>query len=155
VKTSEIDFQYPVLGFTPDIEIWGFKDLNTLTSCGPKTLADDLQAGMELVDSTGRRWAVKSVRGLGPIGSIFHRAIARVLYGKTQTRIEHELEPLSPVSLQEVQAKACAVIEAHPTDYFEFFDDNTDLESQTGPVRATKSIAEIYDLLGPDTFEPY
>jgi hypothetical protein len=42
MKTAEAQFHFPVLGFTPDREIWGFQDLNALISCGPRTLKDNM-----------------------------------------------------------------------------------------------------------------
>ena len=53
MKSTEADMLFPVLGFTPDGDIWGFADLSTLTSCGPLTLKENLQRDLELVDSSG------------------------------------------------------------------------------------------------------
>lgn len=65
MRTTEANINFPVLGFTPDREIWGFEDLNTLTSCGPRTLKNNMQIGMELIDAEGRRWGVRSIRRTG------------------------------------------------------------------------------------------
>lgn len=56
MRTGEIDWSYPLLGFTPDGDIWGSPDLEALTVCGPRTLKNNMQADMELVDADGRRW---------------------------------------------------------------------------------------------------
>lgn len=86
-------------GFTPDLEIWGFPDFDRLTKCGPRTLKENKQVGMELVDAQGRRWLVQSVNRTGRTGSLFSRI---PILGLPQSRIEQELEPMTPLSLDEV-----------------------------------------------------
>lgn len=154
VKTNEVDFDFPVLGFTPDIEVWGFPNLDTLTKCGPQTIRENLQSGMELVDSAGRSWIVRSVVPIGYADGALKRLMDRLIYGHVQTRIEHELEPIGMRSLAEVQAMACAVVVAHPTDYTDAYDEGA-LESLLAPLKAAASITELYDALGLDTFEAY
>ncbi|MDB5438879.1 MAG: hypothetical protein JWM33_1306 [Caulobacteraceae bacterium] len=56
MKSSDVAFKFPVLAFTPDREIWGFPDMDRLTRCGPRTLKEDTQKGMELIDAKGQRW---------------------------------------------------------------------------------------------------
>lgn len=51
MKSSEAGFKFPVLGFTPDHENWGFPDLDRLTKCGPATLKKRMQDDMELIDA--------------------------------------------------------------------------------------------------------
>jgi len=65
VTSSDIDFSFPVLGFTRDRENWGFANRDKLTKCGPRTLKENTQEGMELIDAGGRRWRVKSIRRVG------------------------------------------------------------------------------------------
>ena len=89
MKTGEANFHFPVLGFTLDLNIWGFQDLDRLTRCGPRTLKEDTQIGMEFVDADGRRWGVRSVRRTGRAGSLFSLLLP---FGPPQSRIEHDLE---------------------------------------------------------------
>jgi hypothetical protein len=97
MKTAEANFHFPVLGFTPDKEIWGFPDLNRLTRCGPRTLKSGLQTGMELIDADGRRWIVRDVRRTGRPGSLLPWLVSIAFTGCPQSRIEHQLDPLEPV----------------------------------------------------------
>lgn len=155
MKTAEGQFQFPVLGFTPDAEIWGFPDLDRLTKCGPRTLKDDIQKGMELIDADGRRWVVRSIKRTGRTGSLL---LPLLFLGKPQSRIEHELEPLEPVSFGEVQRRTCAAIEAHADNYCHFTAEEeweTVIEPLLAEVKSTRKMADIYDLLQPDTFESH
>lgn len=155
MKTAEAGFHFPVLGFTPDLEIWGFQDLNTLTSCGPRTLKENMQIGMELVDSDGRRWIVRSVTRTGRAESWLAGIVSRLLTGKPQSRIEHELEALEPLTLREVQARACASLEAFPEDYGQYDESDNVLPPLLAEVRATKDIGSLLPLLGLDSFMAY
>ena len=154
MKTAQADCRFPVLGFTPDADVWGFPDMDGLTSCGPRTLKKDMQSGMELVDADGRRWVVRSVRRTGRAGSLLPWLL-RSLLATPQWRIEHELEPLPPVSLEEAQARVCAAMAAHPDYWCEEDERATVLPARLAEVRATKTIAGIHDRLGLDTFQAY
>jgi hypothetical protein len=152
VKASEAEFHFPVLGFTPDREIWAFADLNTLTSCGPRTLKDNMQSGMELVDADGRRWVVRSVRRIGRAESLLVWVLAHA-FSTPQSRIEHELEEMTSISLDEVKARVRFSMETHPQDFYEA-DEAAFLEAVES-VRVAQSVAEIHDLLGLDSFMAY
>jgi hypothetical protein len=152
MKTQAAEFSFPVLGFTPDGEIWGFDDLDALTSCGPRTLKEDMQAGMELIDAKGRRWIVRSVTRIGRAGPLIPWLVSAVLTARPQSRIEHELEEQPPVSLDEVKARACASLEAFPTDYGAEDASDPELRKLTAKVRSARSVARIHDLLGLDSF---
>lgn len=154
MNTADAKFPFPVLGFTPDKEIWGFPDLSTLTSCGPRTLKDNMQIGMELIDSDARRWIVRSVRRTGRGQSLFPWLVSFFL-STPQSRIEHELDELGSVSLAEAQNRACVSLEAFPDDYCADDDRGEVLEPLLAQVRSAESIARIYDLLGLDSFIAY
>ncbi|WP_293494857.1 hypothetical protein [Phenylobacterium sp.] len=154
MKTAEAGFEFPVLGFTPDLEIWAFSDLNTLTSCGPKALKDSMYIGMELVDATGRRWIVRSAIRTGRAESWLSSMISRLL-STPQSRVELELETLEPLSLSEVQARTCASLEAFPEDYGQYDESDNVLAPLLAQVRATKDIASLPALLGLDSFMAY
>jgi hypothetical protein len=152
MKTGEANFRFPVLGFTSDLNIWGFQDLDRLTRCGPRTLKEDTQIGMEFVDADGRRWKVRSVRRTGRAGSLFSLLLP---FGPPQSRIEHELDPMHAVSIEEVRHQVCAAMEAHAENYFEGDERETEFEPLLSAVRTARSVRELYELLQPDTFEPH
>src|SRR5436190_6493935 len=99
--TSEVDFVFPVLGFTPDKDAWGFADRETLTSVGPWTLKDDLQKDMELIDADGHRWMVRGLRRIGRARPLLRTLFDRLL-SQPQSRIEHDLQALPSISLDDV-----------------------------------------------------
>jgi hypothetical protein len=152
MKTSEADISFPVLGFTPDLEIWGFRDLDPLTKCGPRTLKERKQLGMELVDAEGRRWLVQSVNRTGRAGSLLSRI---PILGLPQSRIEQELEPMAPLSLDEVRGRARTAMETHSINYLDGDDPDLEFKPLLKKVGKARSVAELHDLLPPDTFEPY
>ena len=151
MKSSEASITFPVLGFTPDCEIWGFPDMERLTKCGPRTLKENTQNGMELIDADGRRWRVLAIRRTGRAGSWL--SLLRI-FGPPQSRIEQDLEALEPVSLTEVQLRARAAMELSKEDYYGD-DGQAEYRATLKKIGTTRSIAKIYDLLQPDTFEPY
>ncbi|WP_332771965.1 hypothetical protein [Phenylobacterium sp.] len=151
MKTAQADFRFPVLGFTTDSDIWGLPDLDALTTCGPRTLAEDLQVGMELVDAEGCRWIVSSVLRTGRAGSL----LSRLMPGPAQFRIEHELELLTPLSFADVQARVCAAMRAHPDFWCEDEERDTVLPARLAEVSAVATIADIHEVLGLDSFHAY
>ena len=155
MKTRDTDFVFPVLGFTPDKEIWAFEDMETLTSCGPRTLKNNIQIGMELVDSDGRRWIVRSVTRLGRAYSLSRSMLTLFLSAIIQSRIEEEIEPLEPLSLTEVKARVCAALEAFPEDFGQYLETDNELAPFLAQVRADPNIASIPKMLGLDNCESY
>lgn len=154
MKTGDANFRFPVLGFTPDREIWGFPDINTLTSCGPRTLKENMQGDMELVDIDGRRWLVRSVQPVGRARSLIPWLLSALL-STPQSRIEHELDQLEPITLGEAQARVCVSLRAFPQDWGAEDGGDPILEQRVAEVGATRSIAEIHDVLGLDSFMAY
>jgi hypothetical protein len=151
MKSSEADLQFPVLGFTPDRENWGFPDLDRLTKCGPGTLKENKQVGMELIDAKRRRWRVLSIRRTGRAGSLLSYLW---IFGPPQFRIEQELEELAPISLADARQRMRESVETYSVDYMDG-DDDTEYRSLLEKLGAAGSISEIYELFQPDTFEPY
>jgi hypothetical protein len=154
VKTAEIDFHFPVLGITPDKSIWAFPDRDVLTSCGPHTLRDNMQDGMELVDADGRRWMVESIQRTGRASSWLQWLIDRLI-STPQSRIEHELTALDPVTLDEVKARVREAIETFPETYSDSNERESVLGEQIGNVMSAQKIADIPDILGLDSFMAY
>lgn len=152
MKSIDVNFQFPVLAFTPDRENWGFPDMDRLTRCGPRTLKENMQDGMELIEADGRRWRVLSIHRTGRAGSILSLVPG---FGPPQSRIEQELEELPRTSLTEVQQRARASVETFRADYTGFDGDGAEYRSLLERISQTRSIAELNKLLQPDTFEPY
>jgi hypothetical protein len=153
MKTGEIDFHFPVLGFTEN-NIWGFQDLDRLTRCGPRTLRDGAQLGMELVDSKERRWIVRSVRRVGSASSLLHQLLFFV-FGPPQSRIEQELEAMSLLPIEEIKRRACSAMQANAISYLEGDDPELHFKPLLARVEQARSVGEVYDLLQPDTFEAH
>ena len=152
MKTLEADFRFPVLAFTADKEIWGFPDLDRLTKCGPVTLKENMQLGMELVDADGRRWIVRSVRRTGRAGSFLSLLL---IFGPRQSRIDHELEVMAPLSIEDIRRRARTAMETHRINRLEGDDPDFEFKPLLAKVGEARSVQNIYDLLRPDTFEPY
>lgn len=155
MRTEEAGFRFPILGFTPDREIWGFSDLDSLTSCGPRTLRDDMQAGMELVDADGSRWIVRSVRRVGRAQPLVPWLLSALLTSTPQSRIEHDLEQLEPITLSEAQARVCASLRAFPQDFGAEDEDDPVLERRIAEVGNTRTISAIHAVIGLDSFMAY
>lgn len=159
MRTAEANLKFPVLGFTPDREAWGFKDLHTLTACGSLTLKDDLQRGMEVVDSDGRRWIVRSIRRTGRARPLLKWLVMSALAGPLW-RIEQDLDELAPISLREVQDRVCAWLEAHREDYYDCCADpehqhDDPVRPLLAQVRSAQDFEQIIDALGLDSFMGY
>lgn len=152
VKTSEADLQFPVLGISTDDDLWGFPDLHRLTKCGPETLKKNLQADMELIDAAGRLWIVRSVRRIGSVRPLLSILL---ISWPPQSRIEHELEAKGAMSIEDVRRRIRTTVETHPDYYFDDPREEGELEALLAQVDRASSVAELYQLLGPDTFEPY
>lgn len=152
MTSSDAGLSFPVLGFTPDGENWGFPDLDRLTRCGPGTLKENLQDGMELVDAEARRWRVKGIRRTGRAGSILSLLPG---FGPPQSRIEHDLEALPDLSLAQVREKARESLEKFRSDYTGYDGDEAEFGLLLQNVAQARSVSELYTLLQPDTFESY
>ncbi len=143
------DCVFPLLCFTKDGDVWAVRDEFELTTCGPQTLADGMQIGMDIVDAAGHCWRVKSVRHVGypPLTwRSFRPFLARL------RRIEHEFEVMPGLTLEETQDRVCTALEAFPEYWCELEDKDSVLPERKDDVRRTRSIAEIHDVLGLDWF---
>lgn len=151
MNANDVKFKYPVFGFPSDGDLYGFPDLDRLTKCGPSTLKDGMHQGMELVDASLKRWRVLSVRRTGRAGSFLSLLW---VFGPRQSRVELELEAMAPISIEEIQERACMAMEIMKEDYYGE-DGQKEYEDTLKKIRKAKSLARISDLLGPDTFEAY
>ena len=154
MKTQDADLYFPVLGLSADHDIWGFWDLNGLTVCGPKTLQDGMQDGMELIDANGSRWRVEKVTKLRSLEPWPMRMVTRLLYPPGY-RIEQDVTPMAPLDLAAVQDRVCDAMQAHPLFWCEPSELETVLVERLAEVRSTRTIADIHHVLGLDTFRQY
>jgi hypothetical protein len=69
--------------------------------------------------------------------------------------IEQVLEVLPGLSLEEVRQRVRDSVETFRSDYTGFEGDEAEFSSLLDKIGQAGSIAEFYDLLQPDTFEPY
>jgi hypothetical protein len=76
-------------------------------------------------------------------------------FGPPQSRIEQELEEGPTLSLAEVQQRARESLETFRADYTGFDGDEAEFSSLLDKVGQARSIAELYEVLQPDTFESY
>lgn len=148
MKSTETEFKYPVFGFTPDAGIWSFRDKSELATCGPDTLRDSMQDGMELIDSAGGRWRVLSIRRVGGVGL----SLGLSCFFAGVSRIEQDLERQPAMSLEEVKARVQACIEASPDDWTW---PDLPLGTLLDQVSNIQEIAQLETLLGPDHFRSY
>ena len=153
MKTSDVEFQFPVLGFTADQEFLGFRDRKVLTACGPLTAKGNLEVGTEFVDADLRRWVVRSMLTIRNARPWFLRPLAHVL-GVRLYRVEHELEVLEPISLDEVKQRIHRWMVANPPEWSPHDDLDTVIATNFADLGEASSIAEIYERFQPDTFEP-
>lgn len=147
-KTSATVFAYPILGITPDSDLWAFRDKDELTTCGKLTLADDMQRDMELIDADGQSWRVTSVVRTGGVGMSL--GLSCFLAGVS--RIEHELEARPVQTIAEVKRRVKACMEARPDDWIW---PDVDLPTRLAEVEGVVSIAGIHEVLGLDHFRAY
>ena len=154
MKAADANLRFPVLGFTTDQDIWGFPTLHVLSRCGRRTLKDGMQIGMELVDLEGRRFVVRSFKSGGRDRALLPWMLWSMLAG-SQYWIEQELHPLQPLSLEEVKARVCAGIRAHPSYWCEEADRDAVLPERIAEVQSVISISEIHSILGLDDFRAY
>ncbi|KQW72912.1 hypothetical protein ASE17_08055 [Phenylobacterium sp. Root77] len=154
ITSDLIDFRFPLIGFTPDREIWGFPDRKSLTTCGVLTLREGKSLGMELIDGDGGCWRVTAIHDKGRARSLIPWLIKALLSGRLY-RIEYSLMRLEETSLNEVKARACKSLEAFPDDYCLFDERETVLLPLMEQVHAADSVDEIFKLLGLDSFEAY
>jgi len=149
VKSTDVEFIYPVFGFTTDADMWSFRDKSELTTCGRDTLKDRMQDDMQLVDSAGRSWRVVSVKRIGGVGL----SLGLSCFMAGVSRIEHELEAQPSVSLEWFKSRVADGIRAHADVYV--WEDET-LEQKLDQVSNLRSFADLETELGwLDHFRAY
>jgi hypothetical protein len=154
MDVASLNLKFPILGFTTDDDVCGFPSLHEFGLCGPRTIKNDMQRGMEIVDCDGRRYRVRSIRKVGRLGSLpiwfLHSLVSTPQY-----RIQHELEPREPLSLEEIKQRVDVCIRAHPLYWSEEADFDSVLVEQLANAQACGSVAEIFEVLGLDWFASY
>lgn len=150
-KTSDLDLKFPLLGFTPDGQIWAFPDRDTLTTCGKFTLKDNLQLGLELIDSEGRRWIVRSIRRIGRDRPLLPWLFVAALSGPLW-RIEQEVDAMSPIAFEEIRDRAVQATRLLDEHYYTD-DDKAELRQLVATVGRAKDVATIIEVMNPDSFK--
>jgi len=153
MKTSEMEFEFPVLGFPVDQDFLGFRDRRALTTCGRFTIEKNLAVGTEFIDARLRRWVVRTARKVGNARPWFVRPFTYWLVPPL-FRIEHELEALEPLSLDEVKDRIRVSMQAYPPEWSPDDELDTVIATDFADLAAAGSVAEIYERFQPDTFEP-
>ena len=157
MDVGSLNLKFPVLGFTTDDEIWGFPTPETFGVCGPRTIKDDMQRGMEIVDGDGRRYRVRSIGKLGRDGFLPIWFLKSLVMGPLY-RISHDLEAMAPLSLEEIKQRVEVCMKAHPLHWSDDADADANdpmLLEQLGKAQACGSVAEIFEVLGLDWFASY
>ena len=148
MKTSEAQWAYPVTGFTTDHYMWSFRNFDELSTCGPDTLKDHLQDGMELIDAAGRAWRVRSIRRVGGVGL----SLGLKCFFARVSRIEHDLERLPDASLADFKRKVQDCVRAQRDVYV--WEDET-LEQKLEEVARFGNFADLDAAYGLDHFRAY
>ncbi|WP_312161597.1 hypothetical protein [Phenylobacterium sp.] len=149
-----VDFKFPLIGFTPDLEIWGFPDRPSLTTCGVQTLRKSMPLGMDLIDADGAQFRVVALHNKGRADPLLPWLLKAMLSGR-QYRIEYVIAPLEKMSLEDLKARIGKSLEAFPSDYCLEDERDTVLLPLLAAVQAADGVAELFTLLGLDSFESY
>ena len=107
MKSAEVDFKFPVLGILENHYMEHFYNRDLLTRYAKAPWKGGWLTGMELIDAGGRKWVARSSRKIGTLGP----PIIKFLFG-WEVRLEHDVEPLPSVTLDEVRERVCKALEA-------------------------------------------
>nr|WP_157034134.1 hypothetical protein [Sphingomonas sp. Y57] len=94
VKSSDIEFELPLLTITADGERWNCRRLSDLTRVAPSQLKAGKFLGMEIIEDSGRRWVVRSIRKIDR-PERWH-ILNMLLFSPRDWRVEYMLEELPP-----------------------------------------------------------
>jgi len=150
IKTTEESFEFPVLGFTSDGDFCGFPDMDILTIAAPAMIKRGMHEGMLLIDNGNNQWVVRSVRTKGRAAR--WTLLGILLYLPPSWRVEHELEKLPPLSLDEIKDRTCAAVRVSWYDGYEADGQEDEFEALLDQVRSARDVAHIYQVLGIDEF---
>jgi hypothetical protein len=123
-KASEIDFQYPLLGFSRGDGVLWFKELFYLTRCSRVYVDGGSLIDMELIDDSLRRWIVRAVQPETPPRKPrwWH-----ILPDRSDIGINLDLEEIEPESLDDVKRRLTAGIDIETVEAEEGFREAPDL----------------------------
>lgn len=130
-KASEVDLQYPLLGFTATEGSLWFADFSALTHCALTYIEDQTLIGMELVDGSLRRWIVRS---LDPKTPIKPKRWWNIFAGNSTVEFDLDLEEIEPTRLDALKPRLLEVTEI----------EDPDDEAAFG---AARDLAAIYDAI--------
>jgi len=150
MNSDDAAFAFPVFIVTPDRRVWTAPDRNVLTRSRRFGLKDNVLVGTEFIDLKLRRWRVTSYRSLGRVNNLFQA----FLYGGFSFRLDYDLEPMSPVSLSDVQERFVRSIQDYIDRYLD--DDSDELPTQHEQIALARAAGSMWDLhatLDLDTIE--
>lgn len=102
IRASEVDFHYPLVGFTRDEGVLGFDDFSALTRCHPIYVRDEALIGMELIDNDLGRWFVRALVLEAPL---VEKRWWQIFSGTTYPEFDLELEEAAPIRLAELKRR--------------------------------------------------
>lgn len=94
VTSSDIAFELPLLTITAEGERWTCRRLSDLTRVAPIQLKIGKLLGMEIIEDSGRRWVVRSIRKIDR-PERWH-ILNMLLFSPRDWRVEYMLEELPP-----------------------------------------------------------
>jgi hypothetical protein len=157
---------FPVFGFRDDVGRYGtpglekfeqFDFAEAFAICSGWDLKYGSRNGMVIVDANLQSWRVTRVRRLGirpPLWSY----LLRLLFQQALYRVDIELEPLEPITLDQLKDRMASSILLNPDDWR----DDEAIAGEAGPpqdeqemldaivagIRAADSVEEIADFVG-------
>ena len=111
-----------------------------------------LAIGSEFIDADLRRWVVRAMPVIRNAHPWFLRPLTYLASGPFY-RVDHELEALEPISLEEVKRRIRAWMQANSPEWSPDDDLDEVISANVADLEAATSITEIYERFQPDTFE--
>lgn len=129
VRASEVDFSYPLIGFSRDQGILGFSDFVALTRCHAAYVRNEALIGMELIDNDLRRWFVRSLHLNAPL---VQKRWWHIFTNIPYPEFDLDLEDSASIGLEDLRHRLLAGWELEDPD------------NEEG-VRQASSLAEMFD----------
>ncbi|WP_300573422.1 hypothetical protein [Phenylobacterium sp.] len=159
---------FPALAFHRDVgryaeegreKLTNFVDPDDFSMCTSWELKYGQRLGMVLVGPDLQGWKVVGVTDLGVVGSFWERVL-RFLVQQSTHLIDQQIEPIGPMTLEQVKDRVAASILANPDDWR----DDEAIAGEAGPpreeqdlldemvaaVRAAASLPQIIDALNAE-----
>jgi hypothetical protein len=112
-KAFEIDFAYPLVGFTRTEGMLVFDDLFALTHSSWFYVTNGTLIGMELIDNGLRRWVVRAIHPLTPPPI---RRWWQIFPARSSVEFDLELEEIAPTSLKNLKRLVTNAVDIESPD---------------------------------------